>query len=102
MEEEIKELQSIDIDIENKTELLEMTQSDEETAMSMQGDIITIENNIRKIRQLNVQIEDLQATLGCAGINSWLVIVIFCVKLNGFFFFPQGYLFNLCYWMQDV
>lgn len=70
MEEEIKELQSVDIDIENKTELLEMTQSDEETAMSMQGDIITIENNIRKIRQLSVQIEDLQATLGCAGINS--------------------------------
>lgn len=66
MEEEIKELQSIDMDIENKTELLEMTQSDEETAMSMQGDIITIENNLRKIRQLSVLIEDLQATLGCA------------------------------------
>lgn len=72
MEEDIKELQSVDEEIENKTELLEMTQSDEETAVSIQGDIITIENNLRRVRQLNVLLEDLQATLGGAGRNNLL------------------------------
>ena len=69
MDEEIKELQSINQEIENKTELLEMTQSDEETARNIQGDIITMENHLRRVRQLGVLIEDLQATLGAAGKN---------------------------------
>lgn len=72
MEVEVKELQSVDEEIENKTELLEMTQSDEETAMNIQGDIFTIEDNLRRVRQLNVLIEDLQSTLGGAGRTKFL------------------------------
>lgn len=72
MEKETKELQSLNEGLENKTELLEMTQSDNETAMNIQGDIITIENNLRRVKQLNVLIEDLQVTLGSAGGNNLL------------------------------
>ncbi|KAK8394416.1 hypothetical protein O3P69_006540 [Scylla paramamosain] len=66
MEEDMKELQSVNQDIENKTELLEMTQSDEETAHSIHGDVTTIENHLKREKQLGVLIEDLQATLGGA------------------------------------
>ena len=65
----MKELQSVNQEIENKTELLEMTLADEETARSIQGDVITMENHLRQVKQLGVKIEDLQATLGAAGEN---------------------------------
>lgn len=60
----VEELSKIDADLESKREFLDIAQSDEETARSIQPDIITIENHIRKVGQLKDQIDDLQATLG--------------------------------------
>lgn len=64
MNAETSELEAVCLELESKTEILEINQSDEETATQMQPDIIMIDNNLRKIKQLKDQIEDLQATLG--------------------------------------
>ncbi|XP_042867629.1 DNA repair protein RAD50-like [Penaeus japonicus] len=64
IEEEMKELAKVDSDLESQKEMLDMTQGDEEMARQIQPDVITIENNMRKVKQLKDQIDDLQATLG--------------------------------------
>ena len=46
IEKNVKELQSFNEEIEKKTDVLEMTLSDE-MAHSIQGDVITMENHLR-------------------------------------------------------
>lgn len=60
----------VDSDLESQKEMLDMTQGDEEMTRQIQPDVIIIENNLRKVKQLKIQIDDLQATLGSSGIGS--------------------------------
>lgn len=69
MDSETKELEKVNADLEGKTEMLEITQADEETARLIQGDVITIDNHLKKIKQLKDHIDDLQSTLGSSDIG---------------------------------
>ncbi|ROT68582.1 hypothetical protein C7M84_013265 [Penaeus vannamei] len=40
----------------------------------IQPDVIIIENNLRKVKQLKIQIDDLQATLGSSGIDGGMTM----------------------------
>lgn len=70
----MKELAKVDSELESQKEMLDMTQGDEEMARQIQPDVITIENNLRKVKQLKIQIDDLQATLGSSGKGSTKVL----------------------------
>ncbi|XP_069982558.1 DNA repair protein RAD50.L isoform X1 [Penaeus vannamei] len=74
IEEEMKELAKVDSDLESQKEMLDMTQGDEEMTRQIQPDVIIIENNLRKVKQLKIQIDDLQATLGSSGIDGGMTM----------------------------
>lgn len=67
METDNAELQKVGSELDAKQELLDVSTTDEDMTRQIQPDIITIENNLRKIRMLKDQIDELQATLGNSG-----------------------------------
>ncbi|KAG7166953.1 DNA repair protein RAD50-like 1 [Homarus americanus] len=66
MDAEVSELEKVGVELESKTELMEITQGDEETARMIQPDVFTIEQHLRKVKYLKDQIDDLQGALGSA------------------------------------
>lgn len=67
MEADNTELQKVGSELDAKQELLDVSTTDEDMTRQIQPDIITIENNLRKIRTLKDQVDELQATLGNSG-----------------------------------
>lgn len=83
----MKELAKVDSDLESQKEMLDMTQGDEEMARQIQPDVITIENNMRKVKQLKDQIDDLQATLGSSGMGISFFFFLWDIALLVMFLF---------------
>ncbi|KAK4329104.1 hypothetical protein Pmani_000515 [Petrolisthes manimaculis] len=64
METDISESQKVGSELDAKKEFLDVSTTDEDMARQIQSDVVIIENNLRKIRILKDQVDELQATLG--------------------------------------
>ncbi|KAK7078560.1 hypothetical protein SK128_026094 [Halocaridina rubra] len=66
IQKNLKELEKVKTDLEGKNEELDLINSDEETARLVQHDVVIIDNNMKRIKQLQEDIDDLKSTLGSA------------------------------------
>ncbi|CAL4071462.1 unnamed protein product, partial [Meganyctiphanes norvegica] len=63
----LKNLTKVAEELDSQFEILNMTQSDVEMARKIQDDVSKIDEKLKRVKQINDEIEDLQVSLGSTG-----------------------------------